>query len=51
MNKNTLRRYMKAIGFSKGLLENFDESTDIIQRSGNMPRSQLRVTRLKLWKS
>ena len=37
-NKNTLQRYMKAIGFSKGLLENFDELTGIIQRSGKQSR-------------
>lgn len=33
-NRNTLQRYMKAIGFTKVLLEDFDESTSIIQRSG-----------------
>lgn len=33
-NKNTLRRYMKAISFTKVLLEDFDESMGIIQRSG-----------------
>ena len=31
---STLQRYMKAISFTKVLLEDFDESTGIIQRSG-----------------
>ena len=33
-NTSTLQRYMKAISFTKVLLEDFDESTGIIQRSG-----------------
>ena len=33
-NKQTLRRYMKALGFTKVSLEDFDESTCIIQQSG-----------------
>ena len=33
-NKQTLRRYMKALGFTKVLLEDFVESTCIIQWSG-----------------
>ena len=33
-NKQTLRQYMKALGFTKVLLEDFDESTCIIQQSG-----------------
>ena len=33
-NKHTLQRYMKALGSTKVLLEDFDESTHIIKRSG-----------------
>ncbi|XP_028390741.1 uncharacterized protein LOC114515642 [Dendronephthya gigantea] len=33
-NENTLQRYMKALGFTKNLLEDFDDYTGIIQRSG-----------------
>jgi hypothetical protein len=33
-NTSTLQCYMKAISFTKVLLEDFDESTGIIQRSG-----------------
>ena len=47
-NKNTLRRYMKAIGFSKGLLENFDESTGIIQRSGKHAKKSTASDKAKI---
>ena len=36
--KNTLQRYMKALPFSKVVLEEFDESTSIIKRSGKHTR-------------
>jgi hypothetical protein len=47
-NKNTLQRYMKAIGFSKGLLENFDESTGIIQRSGKHTKKSTASDKAKI---
>lgn len=34
MNRNILQRYLKALGFTKTLLEDFDEHTGIIRRSG-----------------
>ena len=33
-NPNTLQRYLKALGFTKELLEQYDEHTKIIHRSG-----------------
>ena len=38
-NRNILQRYMKALGFTKTLLEDFDEGTEILRRSGRHTKS------------
>lgn len=47
-NKHTLQRYMKALSFTKSLLEDFDESTCIIKRSGKHTKKSDATDRTKI---
>lgn len=47
-NEHTLRRYMKALGFTKVILEDFHESTCIIHRSGKHVKKSYANDKTKL---
>ena len=47
-NKHTLQRYMKALSFTKSLLEDFDESTCIIKWSGKHTKKSDATDRTKI---
>ena len=47
-NGRTLQRYMRSLGFTKVLVEDFDESTDIIQRSGRYVKKSALKDKTKL---
>ncbi len=47
-NGRTLQRYTRSLGFTKVLVEDFDESTDIIQRSGRHVKKSALKDKTKL---